>query len=106
MARARPGGPEVEHRCQDCGNPASQRMSKDGRLVVGLVQMDPALGDRASNLERHRHWVRQAGEAGVRLLGFPPLTPTALLLTLPEAENAHPPRRLSLGIVPPHDADS
>src|SRR5260370_5009328 len=80
MARARPGGPEVEHRCQDRGNPASQRMSKDGRLAVGLVQMDPALGDRASNLERHRQWVRQAGEAGGELLVLPQLRRDADLL--------------------------
>ncbi len=51
-------------------------MSPDGRLAVGLVQMDPALGDRARNLERHRQWVRQAATAGVELLVFPELSLT------------------------------
>jgi len=65
-------------------------MSKDGRLAVGLVQMDPALGDRARNLERHRQWVRQAGEAGVELLVFPELSLTGYFLKDLVAESAVP----------------
>ena len=42
--------------------------------------MDPALGDRARNLERHRQWVRQAGGAGVELLVFPELSLTGYFL--------------------------
>ena len=51
-------------------------MSQDGRLTVALAQMDPALGDRNRNLERHRDWVRQATEAGAQLLVFPELSLT------------------------------
>src|SRR6202048_5173298 len=42
--------------------------------------MDPALGARARTLERHRQWVRQAGEAGVELLVFPELSLTGYFL--------------------------
>jgi len=65
-------------------------MSRDGRLAVGLVQMDPALGDRARNLERHRQWVRQAGGAGVELLVFPELSLTGYFLKDLVADSAIP----------------
>jgi predicted amidohydrolase len=55
-------------------------MSQDGRLSVALAQMDPALGDRDRNLEQHRHWVKQAAEAGARLLVFPELSLTGYFL--------------------------
>ena len=55
-------------------------MSQDGRLTVALAQMDPALGDRNRNLERHRHWVRQAIDAGAQLLVFPELSLTGYFL--------------------------
>lgn len=55
-------------------------MSQDGRLTVALAQMDPALGDRNRNLERHRDWVRQATEAGAQLLVFPELSLTGYFL--------------------------
>ena len=55
-------------------------MSQDGRLTVALAQMDPALGDRNRNLERHRHWVRQATDAGAQLLVFPELSLTGYFL--------------------------
>ncbi|TMD38119.1 MAG: carbon-nitrogen hydrolase [Chloroflexi bacterium] len=42
--------------------------------------MDPALGDRNRNLERHRDWVRQATEAGAQLLVFPELSLTGYFL--------------------------
>ena len=61
---------------------------KDSRLTVGLVQMDPALGDRARNLERHRQWVRQAATAGVELLVFPELSLTGYFLKDLVAESA------------------
>jgi len=55
-------------------------VSQDGRLTVALAQMDPALGDRNRNLERHRDWVRQATEAGAQLLVFPELSLTGYFL--------------------------
>src|SRR5260370_38808738 len=65
-------------------------MSQDGRLTVGLAQIDPALGDRARNLERHRQWVQQAGDAGVALLVFPELSLTGYFLKDLAAESAIP----------------
>jgi predicted amidohydrolase len=55
-------------------------MSKDGRLSVALAQIDPALGDRGRNLERHREWVKQAAGAGAQLLVFPELSLTGYFL--------------------------
>jgi predicted amidohydrolase len=55
-------------------------MSRDGRLTVGLAQIDPALGDRDRNLERHHDWVRQATAAGADLLVFPELSLTGYFL--------------------------
>jgi predicted amidohydrolase len=55
-------------------------MSRDGRLTVGLAQIDPALGDRDRNLERHHEWVRQATAAGADLLVFPELSLTGYFL--------------------------
>jgi predicted amidohydrolase len=55
-------------------------MSDDGRLSVALAQMDPALGDRGRNLERHRQWVKQAAETGAKLLVFPELSLTGYFL--------------------------
>ena len=52
----------------------------DGRLSVALAQIDPALGDRGRNLERHREWVKRAAEAGARLLVFPELSLTGYFL--------------------------
>jgi predicted amidohydrolase len=42
--------------------------------------MDPALGDRGRNLERHRQWVKQAAETGAKLLVFPELSLTGYFL--------------------------
>ena len=55
-------------------------MNPDSRLTVGLAQIDPALGDRDRNLERHREWVRQATAAGANLLVFPELSLTGYFL--------------------------
>jgi predicted amidohydrolase len=55
-------------------------MTEDGRLMVALAQMDSALGDRGRNLDRHRQWVRQAVEAGAKLLVFPELSLTGYFL--------------------------
>jgi predicted amidohydrolase len=55
-------------------------VSPDGRLTVGLAQIDPVLGDRDRNLERHREWVRQAAVAGANLLVFPELSLTGYFL--------------------------
>jgi len=55
-------------------------VNPDGRLTVGLAQIDPALGDRDRNLERHREWVRQATAAGANLLVFPELSLTGYFL--------------------------
>jgi len=55
-------------------------MSQDGRLSVALAQMDPVLGDRGRNLERHRQWVKQAAETGASLLVFPELSLTGYFL--------------------------
>ena len=55
-------------------------MTDDGRLSVALAQIDPALGDRGRNLERHREWVKQAAEAGAQLLVFPELSLTGYFL--------------------------
>jgi predicted amidohydrolase len=55
-------------------------MSDDGRLSVALAQIDPVLGDRSRNLERHRHWVKQAAESGASLLVFPELSLTGYFL--------------------------
>jgi predicted amidohydrolase len=55
-------------------------MTSDGRLTVALAQMDPALGDRERNLERHRDWVGRAREAGAELLVFPELSLTGYFL--------------------------
>ena len=63
-------------------------MNQDGRLSVALAQMDPALGDRSRNLERHRHWVKQAVEAGAKLLVFPELSLTGYFLKDLVSENA------------------
>jgi len=52
----------------------------DGRLSVALAQIDPALGDRGRNLERHREWVKRAADAGARLLVFPELSLTGYFL--------------------------
>jgi len=52
----------------------------DGRLSVALAQIDPALGDRGRNLERHREWVKQAVGAGAKLLVFPELSLTGYFL--------------------------
>jgi predicted amidohydrolase len=52
----------------------------DGRLSVALAQIDPALGDRGRNLERHREWVKRAAGAGARLLVFPELSLTGYFL--------------------------
>ena len=53
---------------------------KNGRVTVGLAQLDVALGDRERNLERHRQWVKQAAGAGVELLVFPELSLTGYFL--------------------------
>jgi NAD+ synthase (glutamine-hydrolysing) len=55
-------------------------VKSDGRLTVGLAQIDPALGDRTKNLERHRQWVQRATEAGAELLVFPELSLTGYFL--------------------------
>ena len=55
-------------------------MSDNGRLSVALAQIDPALGDRGRNLERHRQWVKQAAETGASLLVFPELSLTGYFL--------------------------
>jgi len=55
-------------------------MTDDGRLSVALAQIDPALGDRGRNLERHRQWVKQAAETGASLLVFPELSLTGYFL--------------------------
>jgi predicted amidohydrolase len=55
-------------------------VTTDGRLTVGLVQMDPALGDRARNLERHQQWVERAAASNVGLLVFPELSTTGYFL--------------------------
>ena len=55
-------------------------MTGDGRLSVALAQIDPALGDRGRNLERHRQWVEQAAETGASLLVFPELSLTGYFL--------------------------
>jgi len=52
----------------------------DGRLSVALAQIDPALGDRGRNLERHREWVKRAADAGAKLLVFPELSLTGYFL--------------------------
>jgi predicted amidohydrolase len=52
----------------------------DGRLSVALAQIDPALGDRGRNLERHREWVKRATDAGAKLLVFPELSLTGYFL--------------------------
>jgi predicted amidohydrolase len=52
----------------------------DGRLSVALAQIDPALGDRGRNLERHREWVKRAADAGATLLVFPELSLTGYFL--------------------------
>ena len=63
-------------------------MTQNGRLSVALAQMDPALGDRGRNLERHRQWVKQAAEAGATLLVFPELSLTGYFLKDLVSENA------------------
>jgi predicted amidohydrolase len=63
-------------------------MSQDGRLSVALAQMDPVLGDRGRNLERHREWVKQAADAGAQLLVFPELSLTGYFLKDLVSENA------------------
>jgi predicted amidohydrolase len=55
-------------------------VSLEGRLTVGLAQIDPVLGDRDRNLERHHEWVRQAAAAGANLLVFPELSLTGYFL--------------------------
>jgi predicted amidohydrolase len=50
--------------------------------------MDPALGDRGRNLERHRDWVKQAAAAGAQLLVFPELSLTGYFLKDLVSENA------------------
>jgi predicted amidohydrolase len=55
-------------------------MTDNGRLSVALAQIDPALGDRGRNLERHRQWVKQAAETGASLLVFPELSLTGYFL--------------------------
>jgi predicted amidohydrolase len=65
-------------------------MSKDSRLTVGLAQIDPALGDRDRNLERHRQWVRQATDAGANLVVFPELSLTGYFLKDLVPESAIP----------------
>lgn len=55
-------------------------MSRDGRLTVGLAQIDPALGNRKKNLERHREWIKQGRDAGAQLLVFPELSLTGYFL--------------------------
>jgi predicted amidohydrolase len=55
-------------------------MTQDGRLSVALAQIDPALGDRGRNLERHREWVKRAADAGAKLLVFPELSLTGYFL--------------------------
>jgi predicted amidohydrolase len=52
----------------------------DGRLSVALAQIDPALGDRGRNLERHREWVKRAADVGAKLLVFPELSLTGYFL--------------------------
>lgn len=55
-------------------------MNLGGSLRLGLAQMDPALGDRTRNLERHREWVTRARDAGAQLLVFPELSLTGYFL--------------------------
>jgi predicted amidohydrolase len=55
-------------------------MNMDGRLTVGLAQIDSALGDRERNLARHQEWVEQARTRGVQLLIFPELSLTGYFL--------------------------
>lgn len=52
----------------------------EGRLKVALAQIDPALGDRDRNLERHREWVSKAEETGAQLVVFPELSLTGYFL--------------------------
>ena len=65
-------------------------MTREGQVVVALAQMDPALGDRERNLERHREWVRQAKDAGAELLVFPELSLTGYFLKDLVPESALP----------------
>jgi NAD+ synthase (glutamine-hydrolysing) len=65
-------------------------MKIDGRLTVGLAQIDPALGDRTRNLERHREWVERATQAGADLLVFPELSLTGYFLKDLVPESAIP----------------
>jgi predicted amidohydrolase len=65
-------------------------MKVDGRLTVGLAQIDPALGDRTRNLERHREWVERATQAGADLLVFPELSLTGYFLKDLVPESAIP----------------
>jgi predicted amidohydrolase len=55
-------------------------VTNNGRISVALAQIDPALGDRGRNLERHRAWVKQAAETGASLLVFPELSLTGYFL--------------------------
>ena len=55
-------------------------MMRDGRLRVGLAQLAPALGDRDTNIARHREWIARATGAGVQLLVFPELSLTGYFL--------------------------
>src|ERR1700732_4229712 len=87
MARPRPRHHAIS---QPIPFQSGRDVRRDGRLAGGLVQMAPALGDRARNLERHRHWVRQAGEAGVELLVFPELSLTGYFLKDLVADSAIP----------------
>jgi len=43
------------------------------RITIALAQIDTVVGDLEGNLERMRHWRREAAERGARLVVFPEL---------------------------------
>ncbi|QOR37744.1 NAD+ synthetase [Billgrantia diversa] len=51
-------------------------MNKQKVLHVGAVQMNPLLGNVASNIMHHQEWIEQAQAEGLELLVFPELSLT------------------------------
>ncbi len=51
-----------------------------GTLTVALAQIDPRLGDRGHNLDRHREWVGQAKQRRAQVVVFPELSLTGYFL--------------------------
>lgn len=70
--------------------PARPRRNTNTALRIAVAQMEPVLGDVASNVSAHLAWARRAAAAGAGLVVFPELSLTGYLLQDLASEVAFP----------------